>query len=245
MSSGLFSHWRKSLDFLRWPNFKLLIAATCNNAYRTNIILIKNFWPLLIGGIVVFVFFDFFLPNNNHLQSLLIRTVFSSIFVFLYNLAARPSLERKDFHYFLLYLPRFIILFPIFFLDFVLINFNYPVSALLFSFFTATMPFFYLDSSGSLEDLGKSFKQGATLSLYFFPVFFAAFCAFTIFLTSITLSTAILNFALQKIMSFSISAHINIAIFQLVLWFVLSIKTSFIVILYTKIKHSYSSLFFK
>lgn len=258
MFAELFSCWKESLSLARWSNFKLLVAATLNNTYQSSRIVIKYFWPLLIVAIA-FSTASFprlihqlngsdlypILSCNNIYLSIAASILYSSL-CFLFQLTTRPSLERKDFHYFLLYLPKSIALIPMSLITGFSNLLSFGLGSLVFFLFT-TAPFFYLDAPSSVASLIASLKRSIKLGVYFFPGIALCYLIAIPIMVVITIACILIGSILFYCLKFLAISHFLLGIFAAagaLFLVVLMLSISFTAMLYTKIKHSNPSIFF-
>jgi hypothetical protein len=258
MFAELFSCWKESLSLARWSNFKLLVAATLNNTYQSSRIVIKYFWPLLIASMGFFTLtlvsiapklrnaYPFCTINYNNIYLLITTSILYSSLCFLFQLTTRPSLERKDLHYFLLYLPKSIVLLPLAlitgfsnFLPFGLGSFTF--------FLFASAPFFYLDAPSSVASLIASLKRSIKLGVYFFPGIALCYLIAIPIMIGITIVSILIGSLLFYCLKILAIPHYLLGIFAAlgtISLVILMLSISFTAMLYTKIKHSNPSIFF-
>lgn len=258
MFAELFSCWKESLSLARWSNFKILLAATLNNSYQSTRIVVKYFWPIFIVAIGCFALtLQTVIPQFTKAglsptvisdNVFLIATAFIlySSLCFLFQLSARPSLERKDLHYFLLYLPKAIVLLPIMIITSFSNFLPFGLGSLVFFLF-ATAPFFYLDAPSSIASLFISISRSIKLSVYFFPGIALCYLISIPIIVLITLACVLIGGLLFYCLQFLTTSSLQLGLFAafgILIQLISMLTISFTAMLYTKIKHSNPSIFF-
>jgi len=171
--------WKNTLTLFYPTNFNLFILITIKSIIEAYKIIICYWWwlLLLIGGTSLFwwnntKFFDFF------------SIAFYYLFIFVFSLATRPSVAKKNIAYFRSY---FILFFPtvagflsIKLLGMLLVKIigikmgqRQSIYLLIKSFSYATQVFFiffFLDSTHSIKELLPSLFRSVKMTIYNYPV---------------------------------------------------------------------------
>ena len=243
--------WKESFQMLKWSEMKLLLLLTLNNFIRSFKITGKYFcwlfalhvaamyWLLksmansgatlkILDESTGFSFlqsvFLYQLPAVNFL--LPVFAVITSILftVFFYTLAARASLELKNFSYFLRYLPR-IVGFALLWL--VLGQWAWALLA----------GFFYIDAENSVRGFLISLWRGLLCVVHFLP-------AVLVYSFIFGFSLSVLYAILWALVMFINPSPLIITILYAILFPLTLLQYSFFAIFYSKIKHGYYHLFF-
>ena len=176
----LFTKWGESVEIFKPQNLKLFVLASLNTFKRSSIILLKNSWWMIPFFIILFLFGlggAFFVAILEKFKLLSLGTqvggflsflffalpfIFLTFFIFLF---VRPSVETKNFFYFMGYFKKF-------WAFFILTGFYFYVFNIqgLFSIYSVVILFF-LDSKGKLTSLFYSLLNGIKLAIFYLPVF--------------------------------------------------------------------------
>lgn len=187
--------WLSSLKIFLPNNFKLFIFVTLNAWLQGVKTFFKYFWWLIF---VLWSGDPRFFGMTPGLFSF--YKIIDVLPYFLMLLAIRPSVKRKTFSYFTGYILQFLLVtFAYFFVDFVIwLIFNWlnlNQYALFFNsllsptflvsewnvVFIFTM-FFYLDSSGRVDDFFKSVWRAFKMTFYSYPFLLVTFVVFRVLL---------------------------------------------------------------
>jgi len=171
--------WKNSITLFYPSNFKLFVLITIRSIVEAYKILLHYWWwlLLLISGVTLFKWGDtgFFL---------FLSVVLNYMFIFVFSLATRPSLKKKDVayfgSYFLLFLPTIagflsIKLFEVLLAKFIGIDMDQwqSVRLLVKSFSYATQVFFiffFLDSDHTMRQLLQSLLRSVKMTIYNYPI---------------------------------------------------------------------------
>ncbi len=171
--------WKNAVTLFYPSNFKLFILITIRSIVEAYKILLRYWWWLLvlISGATLFGWSDtgffFFLS-----------VVLNYVFIFVFVLATRPSLNKKNVVYFSSYLPLFL---PTFagFLSIKFLEVSLPniigidmdqwqsLFLLVKSFSYATQVFFiffFLDSDHTIKQLLQSLLRSVKMATYNYPI---------------------------------------------------------------------------
>lgn len=258
----LFRHWAESLRLLKWSELKLFILATLNNFRRTMLLVLKNFWWLVLAIVLISIPRAYVCPCCVPLiaiPSTLGYSLAITFFYFFCLLASRASIETKDKQYFFRYLPKYpalllyliIGMLPIFLFHWqpVLPSF---ISKLISNFILICMFFsamFFADTKSSISSFFISIINGLKMGFFFLPAVLITLIP-PFLIISYTKKLEALEI-LSRHLSFLSGAGsgAGLVIAPVLLTFLMLISSiidfSLISIFYLKIKHSYYKLFFK
>lgn len=235
MESNLFfknlvAKWVESVELFKWQNLKLFLLGCVATFFRSLGILIKYFWWLLtlyVGSLFVY-WSSFFDTTIFFVYAIGLFVSFFSL------LALRPSIENKNFNYFILYFKKF---FPGFVAIFLIIMFLHIDLYLLT--FLGIISLFFFDSLGNMDSFFYSFINAFKMFFYFLPGFLllSGLCGIT------ALAFWGLIFIFKYIFFFFVLVPLIIWTIFIFLahFFFLSIWTVY----YIKIKHQDFQLFIK
>jgi hypothetical protein len=227
---GLVAKWIESLEIFKWQDFKLFLLGALATFSRSLLILIKYFWWLLL----IYLASLFILWGNIFVFSLVFIYSIALFLSFFAILSLRPSIENKNFFYFLNYFKTF---FPGFLVIYLLTTLL-QIDLYLLSFISI-ISLFYFDSTGRLEGFFYSFINAFKMILYFFPGFLVLSGVCGIIAIIVSALIFLINFMLSFLLFVSVILW-PIFIFLLHLFF-LSVWTVY----YIKIKHQDFQLFIK
>ncbi|MFA6526848.1 MAG: hypothetical protein WCT20_00280 [Candidatus Babeliales bacterium] len=197
---------------------KLLFTASTLNALLT-LFLSHGPEPVAAAGSVTIMKLAFM-----QIPAFLLLAFSCLALLFVYFLAARPSIEAKDHNYFRKYVAKFgmFCLFSVLWL-------YLGVGAFL-------MLFFFFDSGNSLRDISYASYRGLRCAVYFFPLIFIVWAA--IRLTGLMLMLPFV--ALSSIISPLLCFYACYSVLFFMTLFAISVYS----IYYVKIKHTFYQLFF-
>lgn len=160
-----------------------------------------------------------------HLPLLVILGISTFILLFIYFLAARPSIEAKDVSYFKKYTTKFI-------------GFCFFSALWLYiGSITFFMLLFFFDGGDSFRDVFYALYRGALFAWYFLPLVIIVLFALRCLTVLLVMPFELLAGAASSIICF-FGVYV---IFFLVTLFAISLSTMY----YIKVKHTYYQLFFK
>lgn len=233
-------HWADSISFLTANDLKIFLLATANNVRRSLWGVLSYFWWFIILLSIL---------------TYITNVSFSIIVCFLYLLAARPSIERKDISYFIHYTPSFIAFFILWLPMYVLGLYSTTLSFLIVPYVICEAIFFlsalfYIDSAYSSKDFFIAVKNGFYAFFSFFPFLFVISAGFLVLLSFIIACVGVFCFLLTfMIFTATVTHYITQTFITLVLYSPLMLIVEFIfisalTIFYIKVKHTYPRLFF-
>ncbi len=170
--------WKNIITFFYPSNIKFFLLITVNSILQAYKIIMKYWWWLIviIGGLNV-------LWWQNTRFFLLISVLLYYLFIFVFCLSTRPSIEKKDMAYFcsylLLFFPAMAGFLGIKLIGTSVIKFIGPLgnwqSIYLFikTFTYATQVFFlffFLDSTHSIKQFLLSFVRAIKMTIYNYPI---------------------------------------------------------------------------
>ncbi len=180
----LIQSWIDSLTLLKPKNLQLFIMVTLKSIMEAYKLFIKYFWWLIVLLIVLFFIAPDYIaalrardiPNIAHYITLagLAYVVYTLSFLSVC-FATRPSIEKKNCHYFRGQYQRFIFYWFLWTILFtVLAVKNVPVTSLFiitsYSSWYIFMVLFFADSTGGLQNLFLSMWHAAKMILFNFPL---------------------------------------------------------------------------
>jgi len=253
-SQSLLKYWKESLDiFISKGELKLYLLGTLLTFKRALTIIVKKFWWLLfLQSFLCALFFalkamELMSPDTyGSLNRLLLSLIAPIILSYLAIMTTRPSLEAKNYNYFIKYLTYIWPLILYFIAaKYLPIIYRGPLSIL----FIALSYFFFFDSSYSPLSLLASLYRSLKLSFFFFPAYLIL--SGLLFVTSYP-------FEYLMLMSFGLYDPIRMAspfnkplilLVYLLIVFVINMTYSLLVysaisVFYTKLKHKYYNLLF-
>ena len=244
MLSSLLTIWKDLCALFSWNNSKLLILGALNTYVRSLVLIVQNFWWLLIMIVMAK------LADLAIVQDFLILLI-----SFIYLLVVRPAIERKDFDYYIKYLKRFplylflaLTIISIVFIPYkiaaVLLHFpfNYPGSLVQgpFSIICIT-GLFFLDGNGSLRSVFWALANTVKFILYTLPLISVIFL-FESFAVYYTVDVPLMMLAMPA------HGSVKMNLLRLGLFMVHHVLTvllfSLLATLYIRVKHSHHKLFF-
>lgn len=226
--STLRNSWKESLELFHKTNIKLFCLGMLNNWTISLKILIRFFWWLFLGGLILFT-----IPSTEYpLVAKFITISLEIILLYVMIMTVRPSLEAKNYSYYSRYL---MVLIPI------LLFMPLIYLSSLFIPLIALCLLFYVDSTLSPKGFCKALVQTGKAFLNFLPA------------TSIIFIIASLFAALGSyIYDIMCTASLHWLLMALIKCFGLCIKTALILlclstitIYYIKIKHAHFKLLFE
>ena len=242
---NLFKKWGESLEVLKPKNIKLFSLASLNTFIKSIKIFFKYFWWLYLLFITLSVVQSVSGISTTLLQSA--PTIISIPVLFFLFLTIRPSVERKDFSYFMQYSNKIIgyLIIPflisllslplmaILYLGATTLNVVSNQQNLLISLVTFVscllIPtcwmgyFFYFDSKNTFSSIIPSIKQAIKVLFYYLP-----------FMLIVSLISIMLSYLPNQNVIIKIIAPIINALFM-----------SILSVYYTRVKHKDFKLFFK
>ena len=236
--------WYESISYLHWNTAKLLLLATLNSTVRATCFMVKYFWWLIIIIIAWVMMGTVGIITST--ASIYTTALLLNLYLFFFLLAVRPSVENKNFGYFIRYLPGILILILSMTLSTLAINsFVFKMVSSTLSIPLAYANFFYLDSNFGLGSLLASIKRGFILFWSFLP----AVMLFTFIAFFMTAMASLILALISSLVLGAIAPSATHYLAPLMGLFAGLITTEFFAaltsVLYTKIKHSHYSLFFK
>ncbi len=258
----ILSTWRDTLKFLKWSEFKLILLVSLKSSIDAIKLLIKYFWWLLIIRSIPWL-------SGTASLALLLSGITSYVLFYAMILALRPSLERKNFQYFINYaghLPGLFVTGIVFVLCVIipLMIALYGGSAIIFKMhwiiklvsalimgivlvmagISSVLPsLFFLDSEGRFADVWRSFKLGIKIGVYFAPLFFIPLIFIS---TLVSIPAYIIAFIFAKLPFVLPPVIVMVCtLLALIGSYIFGIFYWAVFInYYTKIKHTYSKLIY-
>lgn len=255
---AILTEWKNTLDMFRPKNLKLLSLVTLNafkQAYKTvayNIVawmflllVLRCLAPLCVVG-VERAFYSSSLVYGLYIAFK--RSVYYT-FIFLWCITVRPSVERKDFWYFVSFFPQFFYLLPLSVLGaawgallgaYGVYYLPWPLYCI--ATFAATYAtlmcvtpiiFFALDSDGSLKRAARAHWQGLKMMLYAFPAYAIVMALYGILVELLSLGECLFLGPLN----YSVWGHYVLA------WLIVPFFVCIMSVIYTKKVHDNSELY--
>jgi hypothetical protein len=169
----LLRSWKESLLIYIPKNFKLFLLVTLKSAMQTYGYLIYHFWWLFLLVVLVDTgchYPECLLPGS---LWLFLSMFIKALFLLVVFMLSRPSVELKSGHYIIEQLSKFglgSLLLYIFFYILVTLIKVLIVGLVVIPIFVCIL-LFYLDTSGSLEDICLSLWRGIKMYLFNLPFF--------------------------------------------------------------------------
>lgn len=169
----LLRSWKESLLIYIPKNFKLFLLVTIKSAMQTYGYVIYHFWWLFL--LMVLVDTGCYYPECLLPGSLwvLLNMLVKGLFLLIIFMLSRPSISLKNIHYIIEQLYRFglgfLLLYMFFYMIMPLINMMI-IGLVIMPIFICTL-LFYLDTAGSLGDIGWSLWRGIKMYLFNLPFF--------------------------------------------------------------------------
>ncbi|MCB9492924.1 MAG: hypothetical protein H6679_01465 [Epsilonproteobacteria bacterium] len=250
--------WKASLSFFKPSEFKVLLWATGRNLNTSIKLMLRYFWWLL-AAIVIIPFCIVKLGGDwQALQSIdlyteptilmvcgaLLLTLSTFLLTFFYVLCARPSNELKNASYFITYTPYM----GLVALLWVVMGIMGHIPLLRFAAQMASLAgflgtIFFLDGKNTLKDFGTALLNGLQMLIYFAP-FFALLNIVGILVVMALLGLVFMLLFWLEMYLFG-TGTISFSIVAMFLFLFYAAAMSFYMVMYTKIKHSYHTLFFQ
>ena len=256
----LIQSWKNSIKFFYPKNVKLFALVTLKSIVECYKVLLRYWWwfMLLFGAVIIFKAWSWYVITNPvasvasthvirkflgvHLLAWLdiVIHILSQFFIFIVCIATRPSVAKKDFNYFVSYLPYFCYVFllllpmglPIFYHHWLVLK----LSNLLVIFFeywfvhlfwlTATSPvyifflMFFLDSDKRPKQFVLSFYRSFKMIIYNYPLCWLFVMGFYCigYIVHYGIGLQMPSIALQQVQAESWSLSTKI-IFESTIWF--------------------------
>lgn len=240
--------WKESIAFFSWETLRLFLFGVVNNAYHT-----------IIGGIYYFWWLFIIVGFARVTSAEWLENVAQLLLYFFLMMIARPSVERKDMHYFFTYLyklPGYVGLCFIFYLGWFLVNITITtccspfaitdtLSSGIMLFLSVLIPrlsmlafLFYVDLPTTVNNVLKAAYNSLLFFLYFLPV-----------MVVFVLAEALL-LSLPQILSYvitwqSCNSHLLNIVSLLPLGVMRLIALSMVTMYYVKVRYQHIKLFFK
>ncbi|KKP23867.1 MAG: hypothetical protein SZ59_C0003G0091 [candidate division TM6 bacterium GW2011_GWF2_28_16] len=269
MFEVILSKWAESLSFFKKDSLKSFFLASLNNAFRSIILLFKNFWLLGLLLVVFGVALYFLTIISRFIQNFTISIIFNFIFslplyiglflliftfLLLPFLLVRASSENKNFAYLKRMFGKnwgiLILIFFMFILPMIILGPSYYVNIGLFAKFLLSIwstvflftVFFYLDEKTIFASIFKSFIRGLKVFIYFLPVILFLSLIFWI----LTIISDVFRFNEYLIFAYSPILYIVFFVMSLFLGIVFyCLNLSFIANYYSILRHKYYKFFYE
>lgn len=172
----LLRSWKESLLIYKPKNLKLFLLVTIKSALQTYGYLIYHFWWLFLALVLVDVgcyYPECLLPGS---LWVLLNVLIRGLFLLVIFMLSRPSVPLKNFHYIMEQLYRFGFGFLVLYILFhmLITSVQILIAGLIMMPIFICALLFYLDSAGSLVDIGLSLWRGIKMYAYNMPFFVVA-----------------------------------------------------------------------
>lgn len=222
-------YWKKSLEFFKKDNLKIYLLLTLNTWIRSIKILVRNFWWLFVIDLVCI----WILPQTPNALSVALNT----LLLYATIMTARPSLEAKDFSYYLKYLRGIWVVLLIFALAYSLGN--------LCAFLVFPVVFFFFDSNLSPWSFFKACKQSFKALACFTPIFGALLILPILCALLWTLLVMAIFSSPSTLFQFVPFRMVVLALLYLFFDALVIMNIASLSVLYTKLKHENFNLLFQ